>query len=348
MEIRISGTTDLKLSALGLGCWAFGGGDYWGSQNQGDVDSVVGAALDRGITYFDTAESYNQGASETSLGLALKGRRDHALVGTKVSPLHTTPTALRASCEASLRRLQTDRIDLYMLHWPITANALRHYTNDPAQLAQPSSTADAFATFAALQREGKIRHIGVSNFGVKHLREALATGVRIAINELPYNLLMRGIEPEIVPACRQAGIGIIGYMTLMQGVLSKRVGSFDQLPPIRARTRHFAGTRPGSRHGELGIEPQTRVALDAIARIADEAGMPIGDLALAWALANPAITCVLAGSRNIEQLEGNLRAAARQLTAAQLTQLNAATADVLRLLGPHPDYYQGANDQRIE
>lgn len=346
METRPCGNSALQLPVVGLGCWSFGGGDYWGAQSQSDVDEVVARALDCGVTYFDTAEMYNHGASETSLGLALKGRRDEAIIGSKISPNHTTPAVLRAKCEASLQRLRTDRLDVYMVHWPINANSLRHYTTDAALLAQPPNTADAFATLAALQREGKIRHIGVSNFGVRQMQEVLALGVTLAVNELPYNLLMRGIEPEIVPFCRAQGIGILGYMTLMQGVLSKRVASFDELPPIRTRTRHFAGTRPGSRHGEPGIETQTSAALAAIARIADEAGMPVGELALAWALANPAISCVLAGSRNAEQLAGNLRAAERRLTPAQISRLNAATAEVLALLGPHADYFQGANDQR--
>lgn len=348
MEKRACGKTALQLPVVGLGCWSFGGGDYWGPQNQSDVDAVVGQALDRGVTYFDTAEMYNHGASETSLGLALKGRRDEALIGSKISPNHTAPAVLRAKCEASLQRLRTDRLDVYMVHWPITANSLRHYTNDPALLAHPPRTAEAFQTLAALQREGKIRHIGVSNFGVRQMQEVLATGVELVVNELPYNLLMRGIEPEIIPFCRTAGIGILGYMTLMQGVLSKRISSFDELPPIRTRTRHFAGSRTGSRHGEAGIEPQTWAALAAIAQIADEAGLPIGELAIAWALANPAIACVLAGSRNAEQLSGNLRAAERRLSNAQIAALNAASAEVLALLGPHPDYFQGLNDQRTE
>ncbi len=348
METRHCGKTSLKLPVIGLGCWSFGGGDYWGAQSQQDVDAVVASALDAGVNYFDTAEMYNHGTSETSRGLALNGRRDRAIIGSKISPNHTAPSVLRAKCEASLHRLQTDYLDVYMVHWPINANSLRHYTADPTLLAHPPQTAEAFQTLAALQREGKIRHIGVSNFGVKQMTEARATGVQIAVNELAYNLLMRGIEAEIIPYCRAAGIGILGYMTLMQGVLSKRVSSFDELPPIRTRTRHFAGHRTGSRHGEAGIEPQTQAALAAIAQIADDAGIPIGELAIAWALADPAITCVLAGSRNAAQLAGNLHAAERRLSAAQLAQLNSATAEVLALLGPHADYFQGANDQRTE
>jgi aryl-alcohol dehydrogenase-like predicted oxidoreductase len=332
---------------MGLGTWSFGGGEYWGAQSQADVDQVVGRAIDLGLTYFDTAEMYNAGASETSLGLALRGRRDHVLVGSKISPANAAPAVLREHCEASLRRLQTDRIDLYMMHWPIHSDSVRHFTKDESVIAHPPATRDAFLTLAALQREGKIRHIGVSNFGVKQLEEVLALGVRLAINELPYNLLMRAVEAEILPFCRSRGIGVIGYMTLMQGVLAGDFASFDELPPIRTRTRHFSGQRAGSRHGEPGFETETLAALQAIRAIAREQNLPLPDLALAWSLANPGVGCVLAGCRNLAQLEENTRARDLKLPPAVLSRLNAVTDDLRQKLGSNPDFYQGKAHTRI-
>lgn len=341
MEARPCGSTGLRLPDLGLGTWAFGGGTYWGPQDQGDVDEVVSYALDHGVTYFDTAEMYNDGASERSLGRALRGRRDRALIGSKVSPSNAYPTKLRACCEASLARLGTDHLDIYMVHWPIHANSISHFTTDPQVIAHPPSSAEAFLTLADLQREGKIRHIGVSNFGVRQLQEVLDLGVRIAVNELPYNLLMRAIEAEIAPFCRTHGIGIIGYMTLMQGVLGGAFTSFDQVPPMRLRTRHFHPQRPGSRHGEPGFEPETWNTLQAIREIAAETRLPVSDVAIAWALGNPDIGCVLAGCRTRAQLEENVRAAQMRLAEPIRARLDAATADLLRLLGSNPDYYQG-------
>jgi aryl-alcohol dehydrogenase-like predicted oxidoreductase len=343
---RPCGTSGLRLPVLGLGTWSFGGGSYWGPQEQEDVDRVVAQALDYGVTYFDTAEMYNDGASERSLGRALAGRRDRALVGSKVNPSHTYPAVLRARCEASLRRLGTDHLDLYMVHWPIHANSVRHFTTDPQVIAQPPTTAEAFLTLAALQREGKIRHIGVSNFGVGQLREVLALGVRLAVNELPYNLLMRGIEAEILPFCRAEGIGVIGYMALMQGVLAGDFASFDALPAMRTRTRHFSAQRPGSRHGEPGLEAETWAALQELRALAAAERMPLADLAIAWALDHPDVSCVLAGCRTPAQLEENARAAHRRLTAATRARLDAATARLTELLGPNPDYYQGRADTR--
>ncbi len=331
---------------MGLGTWSFGGGTYWGPQDQGDVDAVVGRALELGVTYFDTAEMYNAGASESSLGLALRGRRDRAIIGSKVSPANAAPAVLREHCEASLRRLETDFIDVYMVHWPIHADSIRHFTNDEAVIRNPPRTDEAFLTLAALQREGKIRHIGVSNFGVKQMDEVLALGVRLAVNELPYNLLMRAIEADIIPFCRARGIAILGYVALMQGVLAAKFESFDELPPIRMRTRHFAGRREGSRHGEAGFETETMAALQAVRVIAREEKLPAADLAIGWALANPAISCVLAGCRNLTQLEENARALTLKLSPTVLQRLNAATEELRLKLGPNPDYYQGASHAR--
>ncbi len=120
IEQRYIGNSKTPISALGIGCWAFGGGEYWGPQDTRQEDEVVARALDLGINYFDTAEAYNEGRSEEALGRALKARRHQAVIGTKISPSNVEPSVLRQHCEASLRRLQTDVIDIYMVHWPIS------------------------------------------------------------------------------------------------------------------------------------------------------------------------------------------------------------------------------------
>ena len=165
MKRRQCGKDGLELPVLGIGCWSFGGGDYWGDQNQKDVDSIVAAALEMGCNYFDAAEVYNDGRSESALGQALKGRRTEAILGSKISPHNADPATLRSHCEASLKRLGTDYIDLYMVHWPINPVALEHYTDQEADEKALPSTDAAFRTLTDLREEGKIRHIGVSNFG---------------------------------------------------------------------------------------------------------------------------------------------------------------------------------------
>jgi myo-inositol catabolism protein IolS len=337
METRKCGQSDLVLSVLGIGAWSFGGSesDYWGSQDEQDVAAVVGGALDAGVKYFDTAEGYNDGRSEASLGRALGKRRHEAIIGSKVSPANCAPDTLRAHCEASLHRLNTDYIDLYMVHWPIT----------------DYSVEDAFATLQALQTEGKIRAIGVSNFGVKHLTEALAAvrqvGAVIAADQLYYNLLSRAIEAEIVPLCRRENVGVIGYMPLQQGLLSGKYHTPDEVPPLRTRTRHFRGDRPLARHGGPGAEAEVFEALDGLRRVADRLGASMADVALAWAMSRPGVTCTLVGIRTPAQLADNLRAASLRLPDDVVAELDTLSEPVLRKLGADPDYWQSAENSRI-
>jgi myo-inositol catabolism protein IolS len=333
MEWRQCGRSDLRLPLLGVGTWSFGGGadDYWGEQSQREAEAVVGRAIDLECAYFDTAQGYNDGRSESALGQLLKGRRDRVLIGTKISPTNTRPEALREHCEASLARLQTDRIDVYMVHWPMA----------------PPLVQDAFATLQSLRDEGKIRYIGVSNFGVQQMREARTAGADFVVDQLGYNLFFRAVEHEILPFCQAHGIGIIGYMPLLQGILSGKYGSPERVPPLRARTRHFSSSRPGTRHGEAGAEAELFTALGKLDELATETGVPMSDLALAWCAAQPALTCVLAGARNVRQLEANVRGVSVTLSPEIRERLNTLSAPLAAALGPNPDMWCSGPDARI-
>jgi aryl-alcohol dehydrogenase-like predicted oxidoreductase len=345
MQTRSCGKSGLRLPVLGLGCWAFGGGDYWGEHNQDDANRVVRRAVELGVNYFDTAEAYNDGRSEESLGQAIRGLpRDRLIIGTKISPSNTEPATLVAHCEASLRRLRTDVIDLYMVHWPIAPHSIVHFNRD----CPCPSAAAAFETLALLRRQGKIRHVGVSNFGPAYLDEALAAGGEIAVNELPYNLLCRVVELEILPYCRRAGVGAIGYMALMQGLLADVYATLDDVPLWQRRTRHFHPRRAGPlcRHGEAGAEEETQAALAAIRAIAAEQNTSMPDLAIRWAIAHDDIACTLVGARSEAKLEANVAAAARPLGAALRQRLDAATEPLVRKLAPSFDYYEHTDRDR--
>lgn len=342
---RRCGDSPLRLPVLGVGCWAFGGGEYWGPQSQRDVEAVVHGAVAEGCGFFDTAEAYNNGASESSLGMALDGRpREKAIIATKVSPLNVAPDRLIAHCEASLQRLRTDYIDLYMVHWPITPRSIRHFTEEAAPIP---SVPEAFAALERLRQAGKTRFIGVSNFGVAKLGEALATGARIIINELPYNLLCRAIELEVLPFCREKGMSVLGYMTLLQGVLSDHYSNLADVPEWHRRTRHFDSRRtPRCRHGLPGAETETAAALEHVRAIARDLGLSTTELALKWAIAGKGITSSLCGARNLAQLQANMKAAAEPLPAEVIAALDRATAPLLEALGPSFDYYENpANDR---
>lgn len=346
MKKRQCKNTGLELSIIGTGCWAFGGGEYWGDQNQKDVNDVVHASVDLGINFFDTAEAYNEGRSESSLGEAIRGiPRDRLLIGTKVSPSNCYKETLIDHCGASLKRLQTDYIDLYMVHWPLHPHSIRHFTNDIRVIENPPEIGEAIEALQELKQQGKIRNFGVSNFSSNRLKKLPLE--EIAVNELPYNLLCRAVEYDTLPLCEKNGIGVIGYMALLQGILADIYPELEDIPVWQRRTRHFncKGIKE-CRHGEEGIEEETKAALKGIRRICKESGFSMADIAIKWILKNPAITCTLIGSRNASELEANVKAINSPLNKEIKDELDRITLQVMEKLGNHFDYYESAENDR--
>jgi len=328
--LRQIGRTGIEVTPVSIGCWAIVGDDTWGAQDKAEAIAALRAAADCGINFFDTAEGYGHGYSEELVAEALGDRRDQIVIASKVGPGHAAdPKSLRKSCEDSLRHLHTDYLDLYYLHWPIR--------NAPIE--------EALAGFDKLREEGKIRAFGVSNYGKLDLPELLAHG-RCEANQLPYSLLWRVIENEIVPICLENDLSIMCYSPLMQGLLTGKFRTPDDVPAGRARTRLFAGTRPDSRHGEPGHEAEAFRTIDAIADIAAEVGRPMGEVALAWLLHRPGVASVIVGARNPAQAEQNRRAMDLVLEPEILARLDAATASLKRNLGTNPDMWQAESRYR--
>ena len=319
--------TSLIFPKIGIGCWSYGGGDYWGDQTQLDVDAVANAALDAGINFFDTAEGYNDGRSEEALGIALKYRRQEALIGTKTADIN--PATLSKQVENSLGRLQTDYIDLYMIHWP-----------DPKYPAD-----EIFETLTQLKTEGKIRAIGVCNYGHQQLSEGLSYGAPIETNQLCYNLLSRGIELDILPLCHQHQIGILAYMPLLQGILADRFRSVEEIPPQQSRFRHFRPDHEMSKHRETGAEIEFWQTLEQIRQICREENQPMSQLAIAWVMAKSAVSCVLVGTRNKTELTKNLETISYVMTADLEAKLDSITAPLLKKMGGNADYFWATRTQ---
>jgi aryl-alcohol dehydrogenase-like predicted oxidoreductase len=346
MEKRECRNAGIELSSLGTGCWAFGGGEYWGDQNQKDAVDVVHASVDLSINYFDTAEAYNDGRSESSLGEAMKGiPRERLVIGTKVSPSNCYKETLIEHCESSLKRLQTDYIDIYMVHWPVHPHSIRHFTKDSRIIENPPTMDEAVESLRILKKQGKIRHFGVSNFSAKRLKKLPLD--EIAVNELPYNLLCRAIEYDTLPASEENGIGIIGYMALLQGILADIYPTFADIPVWQRRTRHFNSINTKEcRHGEEGAEELTSIALNDIRKISRESGLSMAEIAIKWILENKAITCTLVGSRNVSELEANVKSALNPLSKDIKAELDRVTLPVMEKLGNHFDYYESAENDR--
>lgn len=333
----------LNLSIFGVGCWPFGGGDYWGDQSQKDVDDLVAAALDRGITFFDTAEAYNGGKSEESLGKALGRRRGEAIIGTKVVPENAGKASMIASCEASLRRLGTDVIDVYMLHWPLGTSLAAVEVGEAGGSPRVDETAEAFAT---LIRDGKIRFAGVSNHGPRWITEILNAGITPAVNQVHYSLLSRAAEIDVAPACRDHGIAVIGYMPLMQGFLTGKYRSIEDAPPNRTRTRHFSGDRTGSRHGGPGFEGLLWRTIRAVEEIAASRGVAVSAAALAWCVSGRGATTEIFGARSVAQLERNADAASLLGDREMMEELDEASRELQEAMGPGIDYWESPEKDR--
>ncbi len=327
---RKLGLSELEVSPLALGCWQFAGGDYWGERTESSQVELVSAALDLGINFFDTAPAYGDGESERVLGVALKGRRDKAIVATKVSSVIHSADDIVKSCEESLRLLQMDFVDLLQIHWP----------------ARELPREEIAAAIGGLQKSGKVRAFGVCNYGPKDLADLLGTGLPIVSNQLPYSLLSRAIEYEILPLCRKHGISVFPYSPLLQGLLTGRWRKPDEVPIPRARTRHFRGNRPQSRHGEEGCESETFAALDAIRPIAESKAISMSDLAIAWVAAQEGVSSVIFGAGDRTQLEANIKALDVKFDESTLKALDEATAAVKAHLGANPDLWMGESRYR--
>jgi myo-inositol catabolism protein IolS len=330
MNYNYLGKTNIKVSEFALGCWPFAGGSVWGTQDKSDSISTVHAALDNGINFFDTAEGYNDDYhSESILGEALVNRRNRSVIATKISPPNLLPQKIEEACNNSLKRLSTDYIDLYQIHWP------NHDINMEDSINELNKLVD----------KGKIRSLGVCNFGVDDLNEILNLGV-FSTDQLPYNLLWRPIEEEILPECKKNNIGIICYSPLAQGLLTGRYRNADEVPDGISRSRLFNKNRPLSNHDDEGCENEVFKCINKIQEIAKTLGENSAKISLSWVRQQSNITSLLVGARNTKELEMNLSAFEYDLSTELLKELSDLTNNVKLYLGKNPDMWKSDNRMR--
>jgi aryl-alcohol dehydrogenase-like predicted oxidoreductase len=276
MKYRQLGLSDLKVSTLGMGCIQFGD-----KADLGETERIVGRCLDLGINFFDTANVYSDGVGEEYLGRALGRRRQEIVLATKVGRVRmgprrklvrdSTADEIRAEIDASLKRLNTDYIDLYQIHWP-----------DPDTPIEVS-----IGVMEELVKAGKVRHIGICNHAGDQVKRAHAACPGLATLQSPYNMFRRELEVETFPYCVHNGIGILPYWPLEQGVLAGR---------------YTLGTLPADASPALRAQV---AAVDELRPLAAQAGRPLAHLALAWLLARPGLGSVIPGASRLDQLEEN-------------------------------------------
>jgi aryl-alcohol dehydrogenase-like predicted oxidoreductase len=307
MQYRQLGNSDLNVSVIGFGGWA-AGRLFWG-EDVVDADSIaaVHRALDLGINLFDTAPVYGAGHSECILAEALGSRRSEVYLATKCGRLRSaegklyndsSPAAITAECEASLQRLRTDVIDLYQVHWP----------------DEDTPFEDTMAALVRLQGQGKIRHIGVSNFTVAQMDRLRAAG-ELASVQPPYSLLARGIEAEVLPYCRQHNLGLLAYSPMRRGLLTGKHRADATFPASDSRSQDpmFQGERLA----------RIVAAVDEMAKLATEHGRTPGQMAIAWVLSQPGVTVALCGAKRPGHIEESAGAADWELDADTGARLSA-------------------------
>ena len=304
------GNSDLDITRLGIGSWAIGGPGYafaWGPQDDNDSIAAIRAAIDAGLNWIDTAAVYGLGHSEEVVAQALDGVANRPYVFTKCERAWNDRREIRGSlkadsirkeCEGSLRRLRVDVIDLYQIHWP-----------EPDQDIE-----EGWTEMARLKEEGKARNIGVSNFNAVQMRRAWAIAP-IASLQPPYSLLDRRIEEDVLPFCREHGISVIAYSPMKSGLLSgamtrERIAA---LPNDDWRSRNPDFQEPKlSRNLEL---------VEVLGGIGNRHSLTAGEIAIAWTLANPAVTAAIVGLRRPDQVSGIIGAANFRLSEAEQQEI---------------------------
>lgn len=311
MELRPLGNTNIRVSPIALGCWPIAGMTSSGVTDENSI-ATIQACFDLGINHLDTAYMYGaQGESETLIARALGNQRDEMVIATK-GGLHWDgsgnrvpggrPERLRRECEESLRRLRTDRVELFYLHAP-----------DPEV-----PIAESAGALKELMNEGKALAIGASNLNLDQLR-AFAAVCPLTAYQPPYNMLQRQIEADTLPWCRRHGVSVLVYWPLMKGLLAGHLKRDDVLPESDNRRKYpmFQGDQ-WQKNQDL---------VDRLRAIAAEAGRSVAQVVLAWTISQPGITAALCGAKRPDQIRDNAGAAGWQLTEAQRTAIDQALAD---------------------
>ncbi len=314
METRELGTSGIHITPIITGTWQ-AGKSQWVGVEDAETIKAIRAAFEAGITTVDTAEVYGSGHSERVVAEALSDVRDQVVYATKVFANHLKYEQVLAACEQSLQNLKTDRLDLYQIHWPSGA-----FKSEVVPIEE------TMRALTALKQQGKIRAIGVSNFSQAQLEEAAQYG-RIDSLQPPYSLFWRYVEKDAVPYCVEQQISIIAYSSLAQGLLTGKFGPDHSFPPEdnRAKNKLF--------QGETYQLAQT--ALEKLRPIADRYQTSLGNLALAWLIAQPQANAIV-GVRNAEQAVENAKAGELKLTDADIAKIDQIGRTVTDLLDDNP------------
>jgi len=313
METRVLGNSNLQITRIGVGAWAMGGGGWtwsWGPQDDEESIAAIKQALDLGINWIDTAAVYGLGHSEEVVARALKGRSNRPYIFTKCERVwdergkiggSLKAESIRRECEASLRRLQMDVIDLYQIHWP-----------EP-----DADIEEGWTEMARLREEGKVRFIGVSNFTVQQMKRAMKIAPITSLQP-PYSLVAREVEEDILPFCMRNNIGVIVYSPMYSGLLAGAM--------TRQRIANFAPDdwrRRDQNFQEPNLSRNLRL-VEVLREVGKRHGRTPGEVAIAWTLHNQAVTGAIVGVRSPEQVRGIIGAPQFRLNDKEVMEIEDA------------------------
>jgi len=320
MEYRTLGQSDIKVSELAFGAWAIGGW-MWGGADSKDAIKAIETAVDHGMTTIDTAAVYGFGLSEELVGKAIKGKRSKVQILTKFGLSwnekkgefffesqdnegkeiniyrYSSKEKVISDCEESLKRLGTDYIDLYQIHWA-----------DPT-----TPVSETMEALEILLKQGKIRAGAVCNYSAELMNEAEKT-FKIASNQVPYSMVRRDIEKEVVPHCLSNNIGILAYSPLQRGLLTGKIK--------QGHIFNEGDTRPTTLYYKEPNFSRIMHLTDSLEEIAQDINVTLSQLVLNWTIQQPGITCALAGARNAAQVLENVKAADFRLSSEEITGIN--------------------------
>jgi aryl-alcohol dehydrogenase-like predicted oxidoreductase len=309
------GKTDLEITPVGFGAWAIGGGGWaaaWGPQDDDEAVGAIRRAVELEVNWVDTAAVYGLGHSEELVARALKGvpDADRPYVFTKCSLVWDEGgdisnvlkrDSVRRECEQSLRRLQTDVIDLYQIHWPRPDEDIE----------------EGWSALAELKEEGKVRHVGVSNFDVSQMERANQFSP-VETLQPPYNMLNRGVEEEILPYCGENDIGVIVYSPMRSGLLTgKMTAERVQNMPSDDWRRNAGDFQEPKLSRNLKL-------VERLTKIGEQHGKSPAEVAIAWTLRHPAVTAAIVGGRRPDQVDGIIGAAEFRLSEDEIEEIETA------------------------
>lgn len=317
MERRKLGNSELSVTPIGIGTWAIGGGDNpygWGPQDDKDSIAAIRRGLELGVNWIDTAAGYGHGHSEEVIGQAIAGRRDEVIIATKCGILWQEDgsdifgcmeaASIKREVENSLRRLKVDVIDLWQIHWPLPDEGIE----------------EGWGAVADVIKEGKVRYGGVSNFSVEQLKRIMPIHPVTSLQP-PFSMLLRDTEKELLPFCAENDIGVVVYSPMQAGLLTGKM----------TRERVAAFPEDDWRKGNsLFQEPQLSINLDLVEKvrpIAQRAGRPVSQLAIAWVLRRPEVTSAIVGARRPSQIEETAGAAEWKLSAEEIAEIDKLLAE---------------------